>query len=909
MTDDPKKIRQQPMALDETLVQGDGFALDETLSLEQAPGLDETLDAQDLKLGEAETMAAQFGDGTIPLVLPSVTVRNPHGLLRETDQFHGQRIEPVGLTVPTRRLHHALENAIQYQQAALVGIGGDAGSGKTRLAFEFLRSVNARPDRIRALQCIVDPSGSETSYASVRHLLWGLLFPGGSLESAAAEVIFEHALEKLTHNADITAVTGLTSAMLQAGLMHVLDIPVKTVDPLDEFVASPQAYQQVVFQAVTGLIRIVAEETPCLIVIDDAHYLDGDSMELLHHLVAGFAVARTSLALVLTHSPSPPPSLTGLLTTAGAEKVRLAPLADADARLLATRLLVRLGTPPSGFIDSLVQLSDGNPQKLIEFTNYHIDSGGIEASGSKWHLTQERLRVPPTLEASITERVNQLPVEEQRILRMAAVIGRSFWSGLLANLTGGRPEPTLARLQNRGYLVEQPAVPAPEGSAWTFVQGVVHDTLYQLYPAEERIQIHRATVAWLEQHRTGGRFPAELLAEHAARALLYQQAAGYYIEAAREAAGNLAFNAQVGNLVKALKYADRKTAQELRLSLGEAYRKTGRLDLAGETLQTLLADPEITPSYVHQAQLCLASVLCMRGEAEDAVPLSESLLEVIAGGGVADVLHLKILTTAMQVRVKLGSAKDALQIRMPWQGEALRERSTDPDFSHKVVDFYKMQANALLLSGKQEAARQVYVTAMRFAKSARDRLSIASLETNIGSSHFFEGDYGKAAEHYRRARRMVERVGHSYGLAIICSNLGETCWKLGRLEEAEAELTRSFELSTALAFKELLPETQRLLAEIAFSRDDLGQAQTLAKAARTAAERIGHRQFLAETGMTLARVVAARALMKRDRTLAAQAHACLVSARETALQGGLKRESDRVTQELAALKRDLAHLL
>ena len=410
----------------------------------------------------------------------------------------------VGRHAELQRLLGAVARARETRQLQTLTLVGDAGLGKSRLLRELVAGLNG---------CAV---------MTVRSQPDGMLRPWGLLRSLLA-VQFGVADTDSADAARRKVVDGLSQwfderGERQAQLIGQLsgldfgDSPhVRGLDP--------RSLRDQAFAAVRGYLQALAARTgefPVLIV-EDLHWADDGSLDLLQHLLAH--AAELPLALVMTGRPA-------LLTRRpdwGAPEaiVQLSPLATAQSDELAQALLQRVGDVPAQLTELIVGRAEGNPYYMEELVRRLIDDGVIVASEPHWTVQTERLqnlRLPGTLVGLLQARLDALPAAERLAARQASVIGHVFWDDALQAVDGNAPQ-ALPALQRAAFVKAHETSDFANTAERQFDHHLLHQVTYDTLLKAERRLGHGAVARWLIE-RTQGR-GAEFLAmtgEHAERA-------------------------------------------------------------------------------------------------------------------------------------------------------------------------------------------------------------------------------------------------------------------------------------------------------------------------------------------------------------------------------------------------------
>ncbi len=259
--------------------------------------------------------------------------------------------------------------------------------------------------------------------------------------------------------------------------------------------------QAALFRQALDFLAALAAARPVLLLLDDLHWADASSLDLLRfiarHLVALpllLAVTYRSDELTRRHLLSP--LLPALVREAAAERVDLHPLDDAAVRaLVADRY--QLTAPDADRLVAFVQdRAEGNALFAVEVLRSLVESGALWREKEGWHLGDpRRAALPPLLGQIIDARVSRLDGEGQRLLALAAAVGQEAPLAVLGTLADLDDEALLVAVEGAseaGLLAE-----SPDGLHVRFAHALVREAVYEgVSPARRRL-LHRRIGALL----------------------------------------------------------------------------------------------------------------------------------------------------------------------------------------------------------------------------------------------------------------------------------------------------------------------------------------------------------------------------------------------------------------------------
>jgi len=406
----------------------------------------------------AQPMTVLISENTYPFIAPvfecadlgSIPIK---GLINPVYvyQVHGPRGQPgqlrgvAGLKSPMVGRENELAALNQLCDTVQAGVGrmalivGGPGLGKSRLIAEW-----------KAVACVgfaqsdvgggasplgwVDGHSLSFGQGSAYHLLIDLLRSIILIPEAAGEPETRAALLALTED-----LFGESALDVYPYLGHLLSINL-TGEALERVeLGDPQALRTQYLQAFRRLFQVLSTRRPLVLVLEDLHWADPSSTELLIELLPLASTAPILFCLVTR----PERDLPGWkLVTAAREimggsmlELRLQALSETDSRQLVANLLT-IEALPARVRNIILKKSDGNPFFVEEVIRMLIDQGAIVQENGDWVVGKEimDLDIPDNLQGLLLARIDRLPEEVKHTLRVAAVIGRQFPKKVLARV-------------------------------------------------------------------------------------------------------------------------------------------------------------------------------------------------------------------------------------------------------------------------------------------------------------------------------------------------------------------------------------------------------------------------------------------------------------------------------------------
>ncbi|GAA0646304.1 LuxR family transcriptional regulator [Kutzneria viridogrisea] len=587
---------------------------------------------------------------------------------------------------------------------AVVLVEGEAGIGKTRLVSELLAhpALSARRVLSGGCQPMREP------------------FPYGPVFDALAAL---HPPPRLGLNPVVGALRGLLPEIAH----HLPPVPPALGDPLAE--------RHQLFRAVRELL---ASCGPTVLVIDDLHWADEATLQLLRFLLCRIP---EQLSLVLAYRPEELPwrvplgSLPRRGWAIGTTVVRLGALDQEQVHVMASRTL---GTPVgTEFARRLVELTAGIPFVLEEV---------LRAVGDGELDSLDGLDVPVPLRAAVADRLAVLPGTAVRVAKSVAVLdapSEARLIGEVAAIRGDRLSIALQRLLAAGVLRENP--PGHYG----FRHSLARQAVYEVINGPERQLLHGRTMRALSRVRPA---PLVRLAEHAKLAGHYQEWLDYAESAAdhAESVGDTAVAIEV--LQRVLDGGALDTADVERLAV-----KLSRVALRGlhravtTTLRAILVDPRLSRPARGRIRLNLGLLLIRwSGTLQEGRAEVERAIKDLAGEPEHAAHGISVLAQPLEGELPLSW-------HLPWMERARRLADLVEDPEKRLA--LRTDRIATLVQLGDEEGWRLFERLTSVAATTAEQVQLSRLWCNVADGASWCGYHERAAALLEQGLRMAGDCG------------------------------------------------------------------------------------------------------------------------------------------------------
>ena len=531
-------------------------------------------------------------------------------------QHKARLAPPIGRDEEIEMLLRRWQHARRGEGCAVM-LTGEPGIGKSHIALALDERLQAEPHITVRQFCSAHHTNSAL-YPFIRQLERAARF---ERSDSPAEKFAK--LESLLVRADADRIL--------LPLANLLSLP-----PGDRYgfpELSPQKRKETTLAAFLSQLEGLAVRQPVFAIVEDVHWADPTSLELL--TMALERVSRLRVLLLITARPEFTPPWPGY---AHVTTISLTRLNRRNGAALVERVTAGK-TLPEEVMEQILARTDGVPLFVEELTKTVLETGLLDAQNNHYVLNRPlpSMAIPTTLHASLLARLDRLaPVRE--VAQIGAVVGREFSYELLSTVAGlpkERLEEALSQLVRSELIFCRGEIPQ---AVYTFKHALVRDAAYSGLLKSRRATLHAKIANAFEQ-----RFPEiveaqpETLAHHLTEAGLFQKAEAYWLDAGRKAAMRSANLEAIAHLQRGIEASGhlpdsaRKDRLELdfQFALGPCLIAT-QGPASNRAMATFARARELCerlgdPPEQHQVMFWLTTASVMRGE----LPLAEETIAVL----------------------------------------------------------------------------------------------------------------------------------------------------------------------------------------------------------------------------------------------------------------------------------------
>ncbi len=731
----------------------------------------------------------------------------------------------VGRDDELAALEAAWDTALAERHAQLVTVIGDAGIGKSRLVRELMDRVD-----------------SSTHVLSGRCLAYGdgiTFWPLHEMVASAAGIRAEDTPD--VARVKLLACTG--DAAIADRMASATGLSA-TLFPLHE-----------IYWGVRRFMQLLAVDGPVLALFDDIHWAEPAFLDLLENLVETIDDSPVLLLATARHDLLEQRPQWGQHERSS--RLVLSPLGDTAAGQVVTNLLGAAGLP-SALTRRIVEAAEGNPLYVEQMLSMLIDTGAVRREGEAWVSvpTQASIAVPPTIQALLEARLDNLQRSERAAAEPAAVIGLEFpqpaVESLAPPLLRNGIEAQLTALSRKHFI--RPMASADSELRYRFDHHLVRDTVYNGLLKRSRATLHTEFVRWADQVNADSDRGRE-----------FEAILGYHLEQAFRYLGELGPIDDAGAALGRDGARRLSSAGRRAFARGDMHAAANLFGRAAALLPNDDAQREALLPELGEALMELGEFVQARSVLEEAMESAVRLNDVR--------LSASALLMRMRVRLysgepgdwsdaALSAANDMVAVLRPLQADAeLASAWRLIGFVHGVAGRYGKVVEALqrsidharcagierlvargamglsisLLLGPTPVPEAIARCEQLVDDGLPDRLALGKVLCSLAQLRAMNGEFETAREQYRRGRALTRELGQGVIAASAAQDLLQIELLAGDLAGAEREARADFEFLSGVGATYALATLAALLSRVVRDQGRDAEALVLCDAAAAAA--------------------------------------------------------------------------
>ncbi|HGJ65741.1 TPA: zinc-ribbon domain-containing protein, partial [bacterium] len=661
----------------------------------------------------------------------------------------------------------------------IVSIIGEAGIGKSRLVSELKAYLSSKNDDLQYIEGRCVSIGQPISYWPFIDILKTYFnLSEGDDTATIANKVTESITGLMPQSSDETL--PLLGQLLSIKFGNELDDRLKF--------ATPEQIRHQTLMRLRDIFTTLARQKPLLLILEDLHWSDDLSLDLISLLMD--ELANTPLMLLCVYRPEKEHRVWQLSDQARRKcmdrytEITLKPLSSGESRELIESLL-EIDNLPEDTKSMILNRSEGNPFFIEEVIRSLIEQGMIYQENDRWVARDEiaDIDVPDTIQSVILSRVDRLQSEAKYVLQCASVIGRLFKHRLLEHLTHQEQKLNryISEFEDRELVYQERMIPELE---YAFKHALTQEATYQSILERKRREFHLHVAQGIErlyQERLEEYY--EELAEHYSKSDDIEKAIEYMLKVGERAKRNYANDTAISYYQGVLDMLEKHNIEnnewklEALKNIGDIYSYAGRITEAVQFLEeaiTLAQNMNISPRQLANLYNLIGGTFWWQSEDDKMVQCGEKILAIL---GDDDKCLEAVLGNSW---IALGSNNDRYRECIYKNIELVKNLEYSPElraiYDH-IICFYNY------FIGDLETALSWCYELKKHAEIHNDLRALAGAVLESGIIMSIEGNLKGAIQLNREVIDKFSQIGDKVHTIVSRVLLDGLLWNLGELEE------------------------------------------------------------------------------------------------------------------------------
>ena len=756
----------------------------------------------------------------------------------------------IGRSREMKTLHDRIDRFLDGD-SEIVLLTSDAGIGKSRVQLEI--ETYLADKQVQIIQGTCHSFSRSTGYYVFSEIIKNLM----DIDSADLPDTMS---EKLSTN--LPLVTGVDpevlpdeareaivflGSILGLNLGEDYDISIEQMDSQDVMMS--------IFRSIRWFFERLAASKPLILILEDLHYADNISIDVLHYLFEGLPKNQIMMLLLLRPEKGHPSENLGLIAERqlGSQCTELVfdRLKPQESDELVKSLLHR-DDVPDPILTMVRSRADGNPFYIEAIVRDLGDNQVIEMNEDhpiKILKNLDDVEIPDTIQGMIVSRIDRLPSDLKDVLQAASVIGPVFKLELARRVLNAQHvlnddllDEKLNRLYTMDMLYESKTFPEIE---FSFKNMLIQEAAYSCLLLKRQRELHRVVATAIEDlyaDRLEDYY--ENLAMHYANAQDYEQAYTYAVQSGRKAQRVFANKNAIEHFNTALEVVEHIETPEPPLAdvytwMSEIYELTGELDAAIDALRKAIGqfDDDLAKADAHRN---IGRIFEKQGKKDEALSVYHEVLEELAA--YPESLEMAwLLMNESWVLNRNRAHKEAIEKCS--QSLELFEKHEDAEgigqAHNNLAVFYESEQEL-------DRALEHNLKSMKVFSDLNNKRKLANVYLSVGYVYDKRNERDTALDYFEDSIATMERIGNLYGTGTALMAKGRCYMDMGRLEEAESVLIRSLKIHKELGLNLKIIANELALARVHMSKSDFEATQTYLDDAKAIAEANDNKSDLAK---------------------------------------------------------------
>ncbi|MCK5599364.1 tetratricopeptide repeat protein [bacterium] len=705
--------------------------------------------------------------------------------------IEGLHIPMVGRDKELASLLDKFKQSFDSKSISETIIMGNAGLGKTRLTSEFLSTLKqSEKEKLKVLKGRCLPYGDKFINWPILDIIKNLFELKDNDEPELAHNKIRGQLIHILGDIDLGVVKGDLLLMKLLGLEHP-DIPADM---------KPEKVRELTILILTKILTIIAKKEKLVLIIEDLHWIDYSSVEILESVLR--RVEDLPIMVIFVTRPEYKESavcrefVKNISGKGDILNIELSELSPKYTKKMV-EMLLEVEKLPEELKAIIVRHSEGNPFFTEEIIKCLIDRGVLVNKGKYWKAMKKitDVDIPKTVQAVIQTRIDTLTREDKSLLQSASVIGKVFLKTIIKDIFPDINDSQLQGLLDRNLIEKDYSeIKEDEDAKYKFKHILIQEVVYNSILKKVKSGLHLKIAEWIERTHEGDLASFyDLLGYHFERGGEYNRAVKYlYLagERARKTFANSEGELLLKDALDKLKYIDDTDgyAGKIKSALANIDTHVGKNDDALKLYMELLESTEDLKER-RGIQRHIGEVYQRMSEYESALEWFHKIKDgLVPDKDVNEIFTIDV--SIAWIRYLQGSTEQFGKILFNLLEMIDSIDEDDILLRKRKSRLYNLFGIYYANTGKSELSTEYYQKNIDLNEELNDIEGLGVAYNNIAGNYSHIGDYIESLKYYKKSLAIAEQTGDMLSQAITTYNLGQIYLSFNVIDEAEEYLRR-----------------------------------------------------------------------------------------------------------------------
>jgi class 3 adenylate cyclase/tetratricopeptide (TPR) repeat protein len=712
----------------------------------------------------------------------------------------------VGREDELQKIWQALEPIFSGQHAGVIFIYGEAGMGKSRLAFEVQQRTH-KDNPVTWLTGQADPL-SRSPFSAFIYLLRPYFGQRRERDNQSNLAAFDIVFNNLVSNAPepIQADLALYRSYL-AGILGLV-IPGSQYETADEKLRIDN-----IIAAVKAWARAEAIHQPFILHIEDAQWLDNISIRMVQNLTYNMEDIPVALLLTSRYNDNGTPYTIPDIYSVPVQSFDLNRLTESSVRDVAELVLAGQIAPRLG--QFLSERAEGNPFFTEQLTLDLKERAVLYEKDSIWNLEENiAAEVPSGINGVLIARLDRLTEQVKGVVQTASVLGREFEIQVLSRMLREDETPAIHEAERETIWSVLDQV------RYIFRHALLRDAAYSMQAQSQLKMLHQVAAETIETIYPSDETQYDALLEHWREAGIAEKFIRYTIPVCERIVG---ITADYDRAERLLRHALSERETQFRPALlrlrGDVAQLRGDYPKASTQYEECLTITDENNPQCILALDGLGKVYSQQGDYPTAMKLTQKALELAHyhhdQAGMA-----RALATLGDAAFQQGDYPTA-QAHFNESLRLFQEQGTHTG----VVGALNRLGKIATIKGDKNTAHTYLEESLALCQAVGDRQQLGSILNNLGNMALDQGDSEATLSYYQRSLKIRREIGDRNGVGGSLGNLAILMIRQGKIDQGLEYAEASLRERRAIGDRKGIANALSLLASVAYDQNDLAAAQ------------------------------------------------------------------------------------